>query len=293
MAPQYDRRVNDVVKQLAGMDLHKLQQALKWVVYSFLIVNFAYYIYEDTHRALHVLTEASTFAKVAEQYATSLAVLAWLLLIAMFELETYTLEEKQWTRRVERVVHGVRIVTYLMIAHTVFAFVDGVLEYVELRPVEGVTDLCQMTDRDVSFVYNLEYTAVTESSCAGLTDERELFWVGETEDPIVSTLSGWQLEKQLAWSDLIEIITWLIIIALIELVVRLQGRGITGGRLIDNSKRIKLGLYAVLFVLSVWWTSLGHWIYAWDTFVWIAGFAAIEMNVSEWRKEILGGEVVA
>ena len=275
------------------MDLHRLQQVLKWVVYTFLLVNFFYYIYEDTDRALHVLTDASTLADVAEQYAVTFAVLAWLLLIAMFELETYTLEDKYWTKSVSRTVHGIRIVSYLLIAHTVFAFVDGVMEYAEPRPVEGVSSLCEMSDRGVSYVYNLEYTEVTDATCATLTDASELYWVGEIKDPIVATLSGWQLEKELAWSDLIEIITWLIIIALIELVVRLQGRGITGGRLIDNANRAKLVLYGVLFVLSAWWTWLGHWIYAWDTFVWIAGFAAIEMNVNEWREEILGEQAAA
>ena len=285
--------MNEVARQFAGLDLHRLQQILKWVVYSFLLVNFVYYIYEDTDRALHVLTDASTLADVAEQYAVTLAVLAWLLLIAMFELETYTLEDKYWTKSVERTVHGVRIVTYLLIAHTVFAFVDGVLEYAELRPVEGVSSLCEMADRDVSFVYNLEYTAVDATTCETLTNESELYWVGETKDPIVSTLAGWQLERELAWSDLIEIVTWLIIIALIELVVRLQGHGITGGRIIDNARRIKLVMYGILFCLSAWWTWLGHWIYAWDTFVWIAGFAAIEMNVNEWREEILGEQATA
>ncbi|MEM9688463.1 MAG: hypothetical protein AAF917_03205 [Pseudomonadota bacterium] len=282
-----------MTKQLAGMDLHRLQQTLKWVVYSFLIINFVYYIYEDTNRALHVLTDASTFADLAEQYAVTLAVLAWLLLIAMFELETYSIDDRNWTRSVERTVHGVRIISYLMIAHTVFAFVDGVMDYTELRPVEAVSGLCDLADREVSFVYNLEYTEVTTTTCATLTSETALYWVGEIKDPIVSTLAGWQLEKELAWSDLIEIVTWLIIIALIELVVRLQGRGITGGRLIDNATRIKLVLYGVLFALSAWWTWLGHWIYAWDTFVWIAGFAAIEMNVSEWREEILGEQAAA
>jgi hypothetical protein len=30
--------------------------------------------------------------------------------------------------------------------------------------------------------------------------------------------------------------------------------------------------------------------FAWDEFVWIAGFTAIEMNMSEWRSEILEQE---
>jgi hypothetical protein len=31
---------------------------------------------------------------------------------------------------------------------------------------------------------------------------------------------------------------------------------------------------------------LGHWIFAWDEALWILGFMAIGMNLSEWRKEI-------
>jgi hypothetical protein len=43
----------------------------------------------------------------------------------------------------------------------------------------------------------------------------------------------------------------------------------------------------LLLVLCVYWGSLGHRLYTWDNFIWVAGFAAIEMNVSEWRDEIL------
>jgi hypothetical protein len=31
--------------------------------------------------------------------------------------------------------------------------------------------------------------------------------------------------------------------------------------------------------------------FAWDEFVWIAGFVAIEMNIVEWRNEINDAEV--
>jgi hypothetical protein len=31
----------------------------------------------------------------------------------------------------------------------------------------------------------------------------------------------------------------------------------------------------------------------WDELVWILGFAAIEMNVSEWREELLVEQVAA
>ena len=80
---------------------------------------------------------------------------------------------------------------------------------------------------------------------------------------------------------------WLLIIVAIELVIRLQERGVTGGTLITTTNRLKTIFYLVLFGLAVWWASLSHFLYTWDTFLWIAGFAAIEMNINEWRDEIL------
>ena len=46
-------------------------------------------------------------------------------------------------------------------------------------------------------------------------------------------------------------------------------------------------LYGLLLLAMGYWAFRGLWIYVWDEFVWIAGFAVIEMNVSEWRDELL------
>jgi hypothetical protein len=48
-----------------------------------------------------------------------------------------------------------------------------------------------------------------------------------------------------------------------------------------------LFFYGVIVLASIYWVSLGHWLYAWDEFLWIAGFVAIEINVSEWRDELI------
>ena len=66
----------------------------------------------------------------------------------------------------------------------------------------------------------------------------------------------------------------------------LQDHGITGGTFLSAVNRIKLGLYAILILLGIYWAYLSHWLYTWDTLLWIGGFAAIEMNVSEWRDEL-------
>ncbi len=104
---------------------------------------------------------------------------------------------------------------------------------------------------------------------------------------MVTDAKGLRLERQLALADMGEIIAWLIVILAMEIMVRLQGKGVTDGPLMRRLKLTKYLLYGFLSCLALWWNSLGHTLYLWDTFLWIAGFAAIEMNLNEWRDEIL------
>jgi hypothetical protein len=106
-------------------------------------------------------------------------------------------------------------------------------------------------------------------------------------------MEGLNLERDLAWADLAEVIIWLVVLFTIEFVVRLQDRGVTGGALMAAANKLKIFLYLSLIALGIYWAILSHWVYLWDELVWIGGFAAIEMNVSEWRDELLGQQVTA
>jgi hypothetical protein len=268
---------------------HKIQQAVKWAVYALLFVNFIYYVFEDSNRALHTLTAASTFLDWTSEFATSIDEAAWFILLFMFELETYILDDKAWKGWVAHTVRGARLACMVMIAHTVFAFSMAGIDLQPTVQVENVSSLCDMTDDDVSFVSNLEYTDVNDQTCAGLSSATEYYWVAE--DPVVSDLAGLELERDLLWADLAEAVIWLFILGFIEIVVRLQDKGVTGGTIISIANKSKLFLYLSLIGIGIYWASLGHWLYLWDELVWILGFAAIEMNVSEWRDELLVEQV--
>ncbi len=280
--------MNSVTNAAANWDLHRLQQIVKWTVYSLLIVNFGFYVWEDVDRAIHTLTPESTWFDWTGEFATTFDTLAWFALLFMFELETYIYEDHEWNKWVERTVHGVRIACYVMLAHTVVAYADSVIDYTPTIPVEGASSLCDLADRDLSFVYNLNYTLIESDNCEALSAQTDFYQLGP--HPLVSTFDGLQLERRLAWADLIEAIVWLIIVLSIELSVRLQGHGITSGPARSGAYAARLSSYTILALLCVYWGSLGHWLYVWDNFLWVAGFAAIDMNVNEWRNEILAGQ---
>ena len=269
----------------AESKMHKIQQAVKWTVYTLLIINFVFYVFEDSARAVHTLHAGSTFLDWTSEFATSIDESAWFLLLFMFELETYVVADEDWKGWIAHTVRGVRLFCYLLIAHTVYAFTIVVIGLQPTVAVEGVSDLCGLTGADVSYVYNLEYTQVNDQTCGELSGESQFYWLAD--DPVVSDMAGLNLERDLAWADVIEVIIWLLILLAIETVVRLQSRGVTGGALISTGSALKIFLYLMLIALGVYWATLSHWLYFWDELVWIGGFAAIEMNVRKWRDELL------
>ena len=280
-----------MIARLAAIDetkLHKIQQVVKWTVYTLLIVNFVFYIFEDWSRALHTLDAGSTFLDWTGEFATSIDESAWFLLLFMFELETYILEDKDWKGWVAHTVRGIRLFCFVMIAHTIYAFSITVIDLRPTVALEDVSSLCEMTDANVSFVYNLEYTEVNEQTCGVLSTATQFYWAAD--DPVITDIDGLNLERDLAWVDLIEAVVWLLILLAIEIVVRMQNRGVTGGALISALNRIQLLLYLALIAVGIYWASLSHWLYLWDELVWICGFAIIDMNLSEWREDLIANQ---
>jgi hypothetical protein len=282
---QYDPPMTARTAASANTKAQRIHQAVKWTVYTLLLINFVFYFLEDWNRAQHTLHAGSTFLDWTSEFATTIDETGWLLLIFMFELETYVLEDKQWTGWVSHTVRGIRLFCYAMIAHSVFAFLVVVIDLQPTVVVENASSLCDVVSDDVSYVYNLEYTEVDEQNCSELSDASRFFWLGK--DPLVVSGDGLELERDLAWADLIEVVVWLLILLAIEVVVRLQDRGVTGGALLSAANRLKFFLYLVLTGLAIYWATLSHWLYFWDELVWIAGFAAIERNVRAWRNELL------
>ena len=269
----------------ADLRLHRIQQGVKWTVYTLLLVNFGFYFVEDSVRAAHTLTAESTFLDWTSEFATTIDESAWFILLFMFELETYALSDEALKGWVARLLHGVRLVCFVMIAHTIYAYVNTVVNLQAAQPVEEASNLCDLAGQDLSFVYNLEYTAVTRDTCDGLSSASAFYRVGE--DPVVTDMAGLSLERALSWADLYEGTAWLLALLAIEMVLRLQDRGVTGGTLMRTVNWGKNLLYASILGVGVYWASLAHWLYLWDEILWIGGFMAIDMNLSEWRQEML------
>jgi hypothetical protein len=258
-------------------------QLIKWTVYSLLLLNWGYYFVEELYISSHVLRQGGTFLQWTEEFATTIDNFAWFGLLFMFELETYVLDESMENKSIRWSVHGMRLVCYLFLAHTVYARINSMVDVFAVEPESEISSLCQLADQDISFGENYRYEIVTGDNCKALSGDSVFYRV---EPSVVTDSDGLALEKKHVYFDFQDAIMWLLVVWAIELTVWLQNRNIIGGPLMVVSHAARAG-YIVLLAHAVFWAWAGHWVWAWDQFLWIAGFWAIERNVSEWREEII------
>lgn len=268
----------------------KFLQLIKVTVYALLLVNFAFYIADDWTIAAHTMRNGGTLLDWTGAFATTIDESAWIILLVLFELETYVLSDKFLSPPKMALMHLARFICYLSLGHTLYAYGIYVYDLSQVTPIAGINHLCQLADVNVSYVYNLLYTHVDAGNCSQLSSASQFYYIDPPENIIVNDSAGLVVEQQLAWVDILEAVTWLLILFTIEMTVRLQDRGVAEGVAIKSLNTAKFSLYSLLGCAIFYWLYRGHWMFAWDELVWIAGFIAIEMNVVEWRNEIIESE---
>lgn len=261
------------------------RQVIKIVVYSLLLINFVQYILNDITVARHTMHDGWQWHDWTAAFATTLDEAAWFLLLMLFELETYLLSDEAFTRARIRLMQVLRVICILFIGHTILSYGNALLEL--SRSVALVeTELCELAGRGLSFARNLEYRDIDAGNCASIAVSGPLYQFNQGQ--LITDAAGLRVEWELAWADFLEVLLWVVILLFIELMVRLQEKGVTSGPLLQTARISKAVLYALLWGIAAYWAYRGHWMFAWDEALWILGFIAIGMNLSEWRDEIEG-----
>ena len=267
-----------------GVEHNSRRQWIKWLVYSLLLLNFAFYLFQEIEIASHALRRGGTLLQWAQEFATTIDELGWFGLLLVFELETYLLSDDAYRkRRVRWSLLLVRLVCYVLLFHTLFARVNGWSDFVGVSQAPGLFDLCQLAGKDISFSSNYIADLITVENCQNFSDSTTYYFLDPT---VVTDQRGYEIRQQLTWIDLQDSVTWILVVFLIDLAVRLQNRNIIDQRLTIALLIVRL-MYGLLLLHGAFWVYLGHWVWGWDQFLWIAGFWAIEGNLSEWKSEIL------
>ena len=262
----------------------RLYQLFKYTVYAFLTFNI--YLFFDEEFAAAALQFPNGIAPVdmIEAYSATVDTLAWVVLLLMFELETYALDDDKFTRTTTWLLHGLRAICYAFIVYAFYGYIANLAFVVDTVPVAGVSDVCALLPGEWSWATTLdEYERITAANCASWSEAG--VFVQFRDLPAIVDPAGLTDIVRLAWVDVINAAVWLLVVLVLEIDVRLQERNRFEGLALKLSGAAKFVLYGILFLAAVYWGIKGDFVDFWDAFLWLVAFVFIELNVFEWREE--------
>jgi hypothetical protein len=263
----------------------RLFQFFKYAVYAMLALNIYWFWREEYLAAIVQFPDGVSLSTLIDGYAATIDTAAWVVLLLMFELETYVFEDHQFTPVVTGTLHGVRILCYTFIVYAFYGYVVNLTFLMLASQLSGVSDLCTLVGDGWSYAIDIdEYTQITASNCSTFSDAGTFLRF----DGIFAVVdsNGFNAIKNLAWIDVINSAVWLLVVIILEVDVWLQERNRLEGAAFRMSKSLKLVFYATLLFTATFWGLKGDFVDFWDAFLWLVAFVFIELNVFEWRQEV-------
>ena len=267
------------------MNQARIYQFFKYLVYALLTVNVYVFFAEESAAMSFRFSDGFSFSDVIEGFAATIDTAAWVVLLLMFELETFVLADHHFTRKISLALHSLRAICYAFIVYAFYGYVTKLIFMMGTAPAAGIADLCAIQMDTWAYAIDLdEYTIISQTNCASFSEAASFLRFPGMEALVDA--SGFTEIIRLAWVDVINAAVWLLVVLLLEIDVRLQDRGLLEGTALRVSTACKYVLYSTLFLAAVYWGWKGDFVDFWDAFLWLVAFVFIEMNVFEWRQEV-------
>lgn len=255
----------------------------KYGIYVLLSFNVVLFFRDEWGAAGHLFANGISLTNIIEAFAATLDTAAWLVLLLIFELETYIISDEKIKGGVKLFLHGTRVFCYCAISYAFYGY------WVKMRSLYGfelspLVDLCSLAANSFSFMTDLdEFELVDATNCFALMNDARIL---QLPDSTVITDSAALLSAQkLAWTDVINAGDWLFVVLILEVDIRLQLKGKLSGPFLHFNKVVKYVLYSVLCFAAIYWAISGLILDFWDALLWIIAFVFIEMNMFEWQEE--------
>ncbi|TKB46737.1 hypothetical protein [Thalassotalea mangrovi] len=257
-------------------------QAFKYLIYGLLAYNILLFFQEESLASEVIFVNGFSLTSIIEAFSSTIDTAAWVILLLLFELETYVLEDEKIHGATRWSLHGVRVFCYLFILYAFYGYCTKLGLLSGFAPT-AISDLCNL-DGKWQYMSSLnEYVQITQQNCQGLASTGGMF--SHPEISVLSNRDDLFATKGLAWVDVINAGAWLFVVLMLELDVRIQLGHIHNNFWSRYSHVIKGAVYLVLLAAAIFWGFEGDFIDFWDAFLWLVAFFLIELNVFEWQAE--------
>jgi hypothetical protein len=190
-------------------------------VYAFLTFNIYLFFDEELAAAALQFPNGVAPVDIIEAYSATIDTLAWVVLLLMFELETYALDDDQFTRTTTWLLHGLRAICYAFIVYAFYGYIANLAFVVDTVPMAGVNDVCALLPGEWSWATTLdEYAQITAANCASWSDVGT--FVQFRDLPAIVDPAGLTDIIRLAWVDVINAAVWLLVVLVLEIDVQVR-----------------------------------------------------------------------
>ena len=260
----------------------KVFKAFKYTVYFLLFVNIFFWLREDYLASAHLFPNGVGWDQLTVAFSQATDMIAWVILLFMFELETAVISDERLNRGWKWVINGVAGVCYFFVIMAFLGYVEK-FKFVFGFDASALMDACAGVGQYASYAIRLdEYATLTAANCSTLIGP--LF--SHESMGFVATSDVYASMQWLAVAEVLNAGTWILIVLLLWADVFIQLRGMEHGRLHRINIAAKFILYSVLFVICIYWGFEGDFLDFWDAFLWITAFFVIELNIFKWSEEI-------
>ncbi len=272
------------MRQILNIDRDKIFQLFKYSIYALLTLNIYLFFVIEWAASPHRFADGIIPSDIIQGFAATIDTAAWVILLLMFELETYLLDDRLFTKRVTWTLHGLRAFCYIFIVYAFYGYLTKLIFLYGSGPLPNVSDLCSLVDGQWAYAVDFdEYEILTAANCSSFSTANSFLQYPGMFAVVDQT--GLTDIIRLAWVDVINAGVWLLVVLVLEIDVRLQERLKLEGAVLYLSNASKYILYSVLFLAAVYWGVKGDFVDFWDAFLWLVAFVFIELNVVEWRQE--------
>lgn len=259
-------------------------QGFKYLVYTLLAMNVYLFFSEEWLAAKVVFSAGITLNNVIEAFSSTIDTGAWLILLLLFELETYVIDDTNLKGATKWTLHGIRAFCYIFILYSLYGYMTKVGLIAQFSPHQ-VSDLCSLA-KEWKFMETMNvYNPLTTETCRTLSTANSQFFSYE-KFKIITDAQTLKNVTALAWVDVVNATAWVSVVVMLEIDIHTQLGNISSKLWEKYNIFVKVTVYSVLFLAAVYWGVTGNFLEFWDAFLWIVAFVLIEMNMFEWQAEV-------
>jgi len=256
-------------------------QIVRYGIYTMLMLNLFYYLWEDLNAFRYVPSGASIGA-ILESFAVTIDYVAWMILIVLFELEIDFIPREKFKGAIKWIFNGILVACYAVLLYAFYGYAAGLMDsyLFEAFPPDQV---CSLVGDNFAYVtMNARFLELTHENCRVLAQGTVFKSV---TDNLVASSEAHASLIWLGWIDVTNAGVWLLVVAFMEWEVVLELKDALTRRRIVLLKASKGILYLVLLGCAIYWTANSAFIDYWDAYLWLIAFVLIDLNVVDWDEQ--------